>query len=1161
VNGSGHSVAKAETAGTTIGIANYVNGVDAFEGASGGTKIVSDHNNQRLDFSQTTLTNISEIDAGAGNDTIIASADSNAVGGQNYRGGAGSDTLDANGQSVNWLHRGSDTGGYDTYIGNSDTGTVKAIAQDATAVFGTTSYDNGVDAFVGASGGTKIVSDHNNQRLDFSQTTLTNISEVDAGAGNDTIIASADSNAVGGQNYRGGAGSDTLDANGQSVNWLHRGSDNGGYDTFKGNSDTGTVKAIAQDATAVFGIANYDNGVDEFVGASGGTKIVSDHNNQRLDFSKTTLTNISKVDAGGGNDTVYAATSTSGKIVYDGSSGTDTLVVTLTLEQAQDATLLAQIAALRPGAINGTVNAGGLNFDANNFENFQVRVQVGDTYLPINTSNVWIGTSNHDNGSHAPALSVADERSSQINESWTIFGRGGNDVITGGNKDDILVGEGGNDTLNGGKGNDTFLVTASTPPDGFDAFDGGDGYDRIISTGNGVDIQAASISNIEEISGNGFGNVDLVLANVTNAKLDLTNVKLRGIEEVRGTEQNTGNASQIFYTSNDSDAVGGQAYRGGGGNDTFHLGTQSTRLFVSDADNGGYDSFIGNVFGDAAVHTIVAEGTDTQVRLTTTYGGDKTVDVIDASGVSGVASLVGSGDHNNWDLSTTVLKGISVVDVGSGNDTVRTAVSADRHITYKGGEGPLDTLYVSLTVEQAGNSAVLAAIAALKPGSGDNGTVDVGGVNFSAEGFEIIKVGIAVGNTYLAFDPATLLTGSNAVHDIITVPDVNKAWTLMGLNGGDTLTGGNKDDILIGGPQGDTLNGGAGNDTFLATADETGFDRFNGGDGYDRILSTGDGVDIRINSLTGVEEISSAGFHDVRLVGNNATHLTLDLSGTSLHGITEVYAGTANNVIYTSSDSDAVGGQAYRGGAGNDTFIFGDQDTRLLYSAADNGGYDIFRGNTDGATHTIIAETDNTVIGIAGTPSGYRAFYGGTDSVDVIDGNGHANVVIEGPSSSHLDWDFSNTTLKDIAMIRALSPTGGDIITGSKGNDTIDSGGGNDRLAGGLGNDTLIGGTGADTFAFAEHGPDNVDTILDYSLGEGDRIDLSALLDALHGNGNHHNDVDLVKLEQSGTGVTVSVDADGSGAWSEVAVLQGYAGSHVLVQMEQNAAVQQLQVV
>src|SRR5690606_10117996 len=89
-NDAGTSVAKAETGGTTIGIANYVNGVDAFEGHStGDTLIQSNGNHNTLNFSDTTLTNIREIDAGAGNDTITASNHSAA----SYRGGAGDDTL------------------------------------------------------------------------------------------------------------------------------------------------------------------------------------------------------------------------------------------------------------------------------------------------------------------------------------------------------------------------------------------------------------------------------------------------------------------------------------------------------------------------------------------------------------------------------------------------------------------------------------------------------------------------------------------------------------------------------------------------------------------------------------------------------------------------------------------------------------------------------------------------------------------------------------------------------------------------------------------------------------------------------------------------------------------------------------------------------------
>ncbi|MGB3489625.1 MAG: VCBS domain-containing protein [Xanthobacteraceae bacterium] len=774
--------------------------------------------------------------------------------------------------------------------------------------------------------------------------------------------------------------------------------------------------------------------------------------------------------------------------------------------------------------------------------------------------NVWIGTPNHDNGISAPALDVATHAPGQVNEPWSIFGRGGNDVITGGNADDVLVGEGGNDVLNGGKGNDTFLVTASTPVDGFDTFNGGDGYDRIASTGNGVNIQAASISGVEEVSGNGFSNVDLVLANVTNATLNLADVKLRGIDEVRSAPNNsgdvTGNADQVFYTSNDSDAVGGQAYRGGGGNDFFHLGSQSTRILVSNADNGGYDAFDGNTFGDAAVHTIVVETNDTQVRLATNYGGGNTVDVIDASHVTD-ASLVGSsGEHNVWDLSTTVLKGISVVDVGGGNDTVRTAVSSDSHITYKGGAGTVDTLFVSLTAAQAANPAVLAAVAGLHADTGSgNGSVNVGGLNFTAEGFEFIKVGIAAGNTYLPIDTSNLQIGT-ADHNIMTASNPGQATVLFGLGGDDTITGGVKDDVIVGGAGMDAMNGGNGSDTYLVGPGESPTvygDSFNdtGASGYDRIVATGDGTQIVIKSISGIEEINAGGFHGVNIAGATAGHTTFDLSATKLVGIGEVQGGgaTSNDTFYTSNDSDAVGGQAYRGGGGNDTFHLGTQDTRLLYSGSGNG-YDSFDGNTSGAKHTVIAEADDTVIGISGT-------YGAANSVDVIDGDGHGNVTIAGSNGVHNHWDFTDTVLTDIAAIYGGDNTANDVIVGSKGNDTIYGLGGNDQLSGGIGNDTLIGGAGADTFNFSEHGTANVDTILDYSAGEGDKIDLTELLHAVGvpNNGSAATVDSHIQLANDGANVRLQVDATGSGGWSDVAVLQGYhtSGNDVLVQFENQA--------
>jgi hypothetical protein len=79
---------------------------------------------------------------------------------------------------------------------------------------------------------------------------------------------------------------------------------------------------------------------------------------------------------------------------------------------------------------------------------------------------------------------------------------------------------------------------------------------------------------------------------------------------------------------------------------------------------------------------------------------------------------------------------------------------------------------------------------------------------------------------------------------------------------------------------------------------------------------------------------------------------------------------------------------------------------------------------------------------------------------------------------------------------------GDDLLYGLQGNDTLDGGTGNDLLVGGAGDDILIGGlgddqltggSGADTFTW-KAGDLGKDSILDFNASEGDRIDLSDLL-------------------------------------------------------------------
>ncbi|QXE24288.1 hemolysin-type calcium-binding region [Richelia sinica FACHB-800] len=331
----GYDTVVAETAGTVIGVIGYQNGVEEFVGHSSGDTVIKDVTGGNiLNFSNTKLTNIAEVNANGGNDTIIASNISN----MQIRGGAGNDNFTAGSQTVTFVYDGT-SNGFDTFTNGTGTSIVQATT--AGTVVGVIGYQNGVEEFLGHSNGDTIIKDSTGSNtLNFSNTTLTNIAEVDASSGIDTVIASHLSS----MKIRGGAGNDNLTAGSQTVTFVYDGTSNG-FDTFTNGTGTSIVQATT--AGTVIGVIGYQNGVEEFLGHSSGDTIIKDSTGSNtLNFSNTTLTNIAEVDASSGNDTVIASHLSSMKIrggagndnvlcgsqtvtfVYDGTSnGFDTLLM------------------------------------------------------------------------------------------------------------------------------------------------------------------------------------------------------------------------------------------------------------------------------------------------------------------------------------------------------------------------------------------------------------------------------------------------------------------------------------------------------------------------------------------------------------------------------------------------------------------------------------------------------------------------------------------------------------------------------------------------------------------------------------------------------------------------------------------------------------------
>ena len=342
INGGGTSTAVAETAGTVIGVNGYANGVDAFIGHASGDTIIRDTNSTHtLDFSGTVLTDIAEIDAGEGHDTVTASNLSEGA----YRGGRHDDTLTAGTQTTTWLYSGTNNG-YDVLINGGGTST--AVAETAGTVIGVNGYANGADAFIGHASGDTIIRDTNSTHtLDFSGTVLTDIAEIDAGDGHDTVIGSSGDDVI-----RGGRHNDTLSGGAGDDTFLWSTGD--GNDRVDGGSETGadTVVLTNTGASATFTVGTVTGGSEITPQAPGidNTDIevsVDSGGSVRMDEIEDIVLNLGSggdtvnvttplgttalhvntitVNGGIGNDTVDASGITSGhRVVFNGGNGNDT---------------------------------------------------------------------------------------------------------------------------------------------------------------------------------------------------------------------------------------------------------------------------------------------------------------------------------------------------------------------------------------------------------------------------------------------------------------------------------------------------------------------------------------------------------------------------------------------------------------------------------------------------------------------------------------------------------------------------------------------------------------------------------------------------------------------------------------------------------------------
>ena len=108
------------------------------------------------------------------------------------------------------------------------------------------------------------------------------------------------------------------------------------------------------------------------------------------------------------------------------------------------------------------------------------------------------------------------------------------------------------------------------------------------------------------------------------------------------------------------------------------------------------------------------------------------------------------------------------------------------------------------------------------------------------------------------------------------------------------------------------------------------------------------------------------------------------------------------------------------------------------------------------------------------------------------------------------------------------------MLIGDSSNDILSGGNGDDFIFGGLGDDKMTGGIGIDSFVFGENKGIETDTIVDFNVLQGDKLDLSDLLTG-ENPGNLDN---YLSFLQDGKGTLINVKASGSGSVDHVIKLE-----------------------
>ena len=676
-------------------------GIESFVG--NGQKILGTSATDVMDFRVSTsmpmtLTGVAGIEGLGGDDFIVAGNAADSI-----SGGPGNDTI--YGQ-----------GGDDTIDGG-----------------------DGDDLLVGGDGADSLVG-------------LAGVDTLDGGEGNDTLLGGD-----GNDTLQGGANNDTMDG-GVGADTLFGGDGNDEIrtqhtesvsDSIFGNAGNDRLVNIGTTDLVLYTFNARTSSIEELDGNN--AKLVGNNNDNVLDFRLTDLpllaklTNVTVIDVGGGNDTVYGSDGVDSiiggagdDILYgfgdvdslDGGDGDDTLsggagADTLQAGAGNDTFLLRTTEGDGDSMVGGpgtdTLSNGGAAADNMVLSGYTASTNSIEAIDAKGASIVGNANANtfdfrSTTGETPTFITLSNVASIDgLGGNDVIYGTANADTIRGGDGVDQIYGFGGDDVLDGGAGADTIIAgdgddtiqTQGSESSG-DSLQGGNGADLLVNVdaaATPADLELANFiaaaNSIETLDANNAKIVGTDGANTLDFRTNILSAPFVTLLNVAAIEGLGGD--DTIYGGDDADTIRGGAgadilyafggddlLDGGAGDDVIDggAGDDNIEAQASEAEN---DSLMGGA-GDDRLTNIGADSPDPDLVLNEFLGTLNGIEAIYANN----ARILGNNSANILDFRSNdeatafvLLDSVTTIDGGGGGDTIHGTDAVD---SILGGDGN-DVLY------------------------------------------------------------------------------------------------------------------------------------------------------------------------------------------------------------------------------------------------------------------------------------------------------------------------------------------------------------------------------------------------------------------------------------------------------------------------------------